>query len=185
MDAVPLPVYLQSDRTPISQALAQLRQLSRGAIVLQDGSRLQLLFAGDLLRARAQGTINVQSVRVDRELTVIADEAAQERSLDLRNPFNSQEQYATYFNVLNTDYAVPASQTRGLGRSLGPGPGMAVVITRSETLGAALRMAGGYECDGEPRHYFPEPSVSVGERCPEYPLCSRSDGKIPTVRMSI
>jgi hypothetical protein len=177
MDVVHLPVYLETDRTPIAAALATLKQVSCGALLIR-GETLRLIFAGDLLRARALGIINVQSVQESKPVGALGAEEVVEHQIDFRKPFDFRRQIETVLASRNLDYALPPPASAD-------DPATVMILTRSETLALSLRMDGGYECDGRPRHYFPEPRVTAGEPCPEYPICSRTDGRIPTVHPAV
>jgi hypothetical protein len=179
MDVVSIPSYLQSESTSVSEALANLRQRERGGLVIQDGDACRLLFAGDLLRARAAGVTMVQDVQGGRPVLVLDETHANTRGLDLRSPFNTGAEYQDMLNAGDHDYAVAAPSIRVMP------PGTAVVVTRSELFGVSLRMPGGYECNGKPQHSFPEPRVSPGEQCPFYPECERADGTVPTVHPAL
>lgn len=175
MDVVSIPSYLQSGSTSVAEALADLRERERGGLVIQDGDACRLLFAGDVLRARAAGVTIVQEVQGGRPVVVLDETHESTRGLDLQSPFNTGAQYQDFLSAGHHDYAVAAPSIRVMP------PGTATVVTRSELFGLSLRMSGGYECNGKPQHFFPEPRVSPGEPCPFYPECERADGTVPTV----
>jgi hypothetical protein len=194
VDSIDVPIYRQLGQDSIEDALAELRRKQRGGILIEDRGRYRLLFAGDLLRARHDGRLNVQDVPGGEPAMVATEEHAAAYGLDLDQPLHSWQQYETILDAHRRRYAVPAPAlppitvrpahplTRVGGHTVFA---TATIVTRSEEYGALLRMTGGYECDGEPKHFFPEPYAQAGDNCPLYPECSRTDGSIPKVIASI
>jgi hypothetical protein len=177
MDSIDVPIYKQSGRIGIDDALGELRRKERGGVLIQDGNRYRLLFAGDLLRARRAGVLNVQDVSGGEPVMVTTEEHAISHGLDLHEPHRTRRQFENILDYYNHSYTLPMpSQPSTTGTTT-----ITKVVTRSEDLGQMLRMTGGYECTGEPKHFFPRPYVRAGDNCPRRPECSRADGSTPKV----
>ena len=166
--AIPLVV---SD-TRVTDAIELLRRRQRsGLVVDRANDHYHLLHAGDLLRARANKTVVVADVPGGHPVHLLDIGSAQKFGLDLIRPNRTPVEYERMFKAQKvTDYAL-----------VGDSGDTAVIVTRHEPQGDSLMMAGGYECSGTPTHYFPEPRVSVGEECPQYPECSDPSGT-PKIR---
>jgi hypothetical protein len=156
----------------VSSALDLLHHRERsGLVVHSSADTYQLLHAGDLLRARDVDISVVGSVTGGYEVFVVEPPIAQSFGVDLVRPGRTPGQYEDMLDKHTTQYAL-----------VGETYDTAMIVTRHESQAEALKISGGYECSGSPTHYFPQPRVSLGDRCPEYPLCSSPDGVVPTIR---
>src|ERR1019366_2038315 len=110
-------------------------------------------FAGDLLRARRAGLGNVQDISGGEPVMVTTEEHAVSHGLDLLDPRRTLRQFETLLDRFNMGYALPMpSQPSSTVRTAVP-----KVVARSKNLRRCLLTTGGYECDGEPKNFFPQP----------------------------
>jgi hypothetical protein len=180
MDSIDVPIYLQSDRTRIDDALQELRRRKRGGLLVRGKDECRLLFAGDLLRARRDGISAVQRISGGQPVMVVTEEHARSHGVDLRDLQRRPREFETMMEHHQRSYAISDPRAPSSVSHAVP-----MLVTRSEELGRFLRMTGGYECNGDPKHFFPQPYASAGDDCPLYPECSRPDGSIPKVKASI
>lgn len=173
VDVVTLP--LVPPETQIGAALRILREQRRSGLVTRDrdGSNYRLLYAGDLLRARAAHTPTVGDVPDARPVLVLNARLAQSFALDLVRPMATGLSYERMLGERGFTYALAGESDDAV-----------MIVTLREDLAYALRGTGGYECDGQPTHYFPQPRVNLRDPCPRYPECSRPDGAMPTIRLA-
>ena len=183
MDSIDVPIYQQSDRTSIDHALKELRRMKRGGLLIRNRDEYRLLFAGDLLRARRDGMVTVQDIPAGYPVMVATDEHVHIHGLNLLEPQRTGQGYEAMLDQHKVRFGV-LMRDAPLGLSSGGVTATRRVVTRFETLVATLSMTGGYECDGVPKHYFPEPYASAGEECPLRGECRRNDGSTPRVRVS-
>ncbi|MEO8076574.1 MAG: hypothetical protein ABI818_09620 [Acidobacteriota bacterium] len=172
MDVVTLPlVYSQA---PVAQALELLRQYQRAGVVrYADNDTYELLFAGNLLRARAAGKTTVGEVEGGRRILIADAPIAREFHIDAVRPHRTYQQVEQMLDARGAQYALIAAANAEV-----------MIITRHEGLKEMLSATGGFECDGTPTHYFPEPDVALGQKCPLIPECSRPDGNPPTIQVA-
>lgn len=170
MDVVFLPLVWPA--TSVKDALDLLREYKRAGLVCQMQNDLyQLMYAGDLLRARAHAATTIADVHQRRPVLLVDEVRARPFGVDIVRPRRTSLQFEKLFDFSNVQYGL-----------VGEASDMCLIVTRHEGQTEALRLTGGYECNGTPTHYFPEPRVTVGQVCPEFPLCSRPDGSTPTIR---
>lgn len=170
MDVVVLPMVWPD--TKVNVALEMLQAHRRAGVVRQDlNDTYRLLFAGDLLRARAAGVSVAGEVEGGRPIFLVDSSTATAFNADLIRPRRTWAAYEQMLDALDAHYGL-----------VGETGNEAMIVTRHEDETVALSTTGGFECTGRPTHYFPEPRVSVGEVCPLFPECSRSDGTTPTIR---
>jgi hypothetical protein len=170
MDVVILPLI--SPDTSVMTALGLLRDRQRsGLVVEQLSEEYTLLYSGDMLRARAAKISWIGQVPGGRPMLRLRIEHARKYELDLVRPLKTWQSYERMLASNGVNYALSGSSRD-----------TAVVVTLHEGLAEMLMMTGGYECSGTPTHYFPEPRVRVGERCPLYPECSAPGGGVPKIR---
>ena len=169
MGVVMLPIV--SSTTTVDVALKLLRERKRGGVVVahRDGT-YRLLYASDLFRAKAQKVDTVAGVRKRRPVLLLDNSKARKYRVDLVRPLDTWQQYERMLTKLETDFALALDFQ-----------GSAVVITRHELQEDALSTSGGYRCNGQPRHYFPDPYVSARVPCPRYPECSLPGGAVPKI----
>ena len=172
MDVVTLPlVYSQA---PVSHALELLQQHRRAGVVrYTENDIYDLLFAGNLLRARAAKKKTVGDVEGGRRILIADAAIAMEFNVDAVRPHRTYQQVEEMLDVHGAQYAL-----------IGAASTEVMLITRHEGLKEMLSMTGGFECDGTPTHYFPEPDVALGQKCPRIPECSRADGKPPKIQVA-
>lgn len=168
MDSVELPLFLPDES--ISNALSELRAKNRSGLVVGEGNGYLLLYAGDLLRARASGATTLRDVANGEPVVILENHHIQQFQLDLTTPKNTWKEYEKFLQSVGSRYTLTGT-TRDT----------AMVVTASETDVMALTLTGGYQCDGTPTHSFPRPRVGDGQDCPMWPECSRSDGQRPKV----
>lgn len=106
MDSVEVPVYKQSDRTTINDALSELRRWERGAIVIHDQTGYRLLFAGELLRARRDGVEIVQDIAGGEPMLAATEKEARSHDLNLHWPEDSQHQFEAILDEYNYHYVL-------------------------------------------------------------------------------
>lgn len=169
MDVVMLP--LVSPQTPVPSALDLLRRRERSGLVVESDNEYTLLYAGDLLRARARQIATVGEVPKARPVPLLDADQARKFDLDLVRPRRTWQSYERVLDSLGALYGL-----------VGDSQDMAMIVTRHEGLTYMLKTTGGYECSGKPTHYFPEPRVSNGDDCPLYPECSAPGGGVPKIR---
>jgi hypothetical protein len=170
MDVVMIPLVRPQEQ--VSSALDLLYRRERSGLLVQSPSDTYRLFhAGDLLRGRAADISVVERVTGGYEVLVVELSVAQSFGVDLIRPFRTPRQCEGMLDRYRARYAL-----------VGEAYDTAMIMTRHEGQAAALTMTGGYECSGLPTHRFPEPRVSVGDRCPENPHSSGPDGGVPTIR---
>jgi hypothetical protein len=199
MNAVSVPLYQASSAVSLADILNDLRRLGRSGIVIEEGDEYRLVFAGELLSARAQGAKSLQdflaiaqprgaaaiaqprgaytstalavSGGVEYEtMLLLGDSHAQRFRIDLVRPLRSWQEYETLFLTESSSFALAGATLDS-----------ALVVTAHEGGGEALTLTGGYQCDGTPTHYFPRPRVSAGQTCPKFHPQPRPDGTPPQV----
>ena len=169
MDVVMLPlVWPHSD---ITWALQQMRKHERGGVVMNDASdNYTLFYAGNLLRARAKHAVKMQQVEGGHPVVLPSDDHVQTFKLDLIRPNRTWQAYEQMLVNVKSSYALTGQSADAV-----------MIVTQHEGQTATL-MTGGYECNGTPTHYFPEPRVWLGEDCPQFPECVGPGGTTPTIR---
>lgn len=156
MDVISLP--LLSNQDSLHLALARLKSYERaGVVVREDSDHFRLLHAGKLLTARADGYQLLSQVAGGEEVYVMTSVDVSNYSVDLVQPLATPGQYQSMFNApaFAFDFAL-----------VGVDQDIAMIVTRSETKKEALQGSGGYECNGTPKHFFPEPRVTARQNCP-------------------
>jgi hypothetical protein len=154
MEAVSLPLVLKTET--VHQALARLKSTERSGVVVDDGKDIfRLLYAGDLLVAREACTKFLSDVPAGEQIHLVSQADVKAHNLDLVRPLSSESQYNQLFANLAENFAL-----------IGADHDTAMLVTRHEIERETLVMTGGYQCNGTPIHYFPRPSVKVGEPCP-------------------
>jgi CBS domain-containing protein len=170
MDVVMLP--LVDARTTVSDALAIMtRQRRAGVVVQRNDDDYTILDAGTLLRARARGVTRVNRVAGAEKVQLLSPAVARKHRVDIVRPQRTWAQYEAMLEKADRRYSL-----------VGASNDTAMVVTASEQLTAALSMAGGYECTGTPRHFFPKPRVNPGATCPDYPICKVHGGGVSKIR---
>jgi hypothetical protein len=172
MDVVMIPLVWPGEG--VESALDVLRRRERAGLVVNNDPvhGYRLLHAGDMLRARQAGVPVVGEVTGGYPVLVVEPTLAESFHLDLVRPTLTWSQYEEVLDKHGTQFAL-----------VGESDDTAMVVTRHEEQTETLRGTGGYQCNGVSPHYFPEPRVSLGDRCPEYPLCSSPDGE-PVIRQA-
>lgn len=163
MDSVEIPFLLPNTR--IDSALSELRARKRAGLVMKGKSKSRVLYAGDLLYGRKSGVVTLGDVETGSAIVTLQDKDITKFKLDLDEPTRTWKQYESFLRSVDCGYTL-----------LGTSGSSARIVTVSEEYGTALRLTGGYECDGEPTHYFPLPRVVIGENCPLWPACRPKDG---------
>jgi hypothetical protein len=164
MDVVMVPLVWPG--TPVGEALELLKRRERSGLVVQNPDEsYHLLYAGDLLRARAAGVSTVGEVERRHRVLTLNAEWASTYALDLVTPRRTGQNYERFLATEGAEYALA-----------GDSYDTVMIVTHHEGQTEALTMTGGYRCTGTPTHYFPEPRVSSGEQCPLYPECSQKSG---------
>lgn len=155
MDIVALP--LLTEATAVNLAVAVLKQCQRTGIVVDVGGHgpFKLFHAGEILAARATHLGRIADLSGGDVIELVSGQDAKSHRLDLVQPMATQSQYEAYFRGIVPDFAV-----------VGAGNGIALLVTRSEQFAEILQGPGGYQCTGNPQHYFPLPRVTLGQRCP-------------------
>ena len=130
---------------------------------LEVPDRYRLLYAGDLLQARAAKVPTVGEVRGGHAVLVLDDKIAASDGLDLVFPMRTGQLYENMLVRRGVDYCLT-----------GAAEDTVTIVTLHEDQGYAL-MGPAYQCNGQRKtHYFPEPRVSPGQRCPKIPSCGRT-----------
>lgn len=101
---------------------------------------------------------------------LLAPEHIASFKLDLVRPLRSQAQFQKFLAQSKHNYGL-----------VGATRDVAMIVTASELYARGLTLTGGFQCNGNPTHYFPLPYVVLGQNCPKYPECSRPSGAIPTI----
>jgi hypothetical protein len=133
------------------------------------GSDSRLIFIGRLFEARDRGVdmlaqVQGQPIHIhDRVETgdMVLDQVRQ-------SLFNTPDQFENLFK----GFLPP--DTRFI--LAGQAGARAVLVSGHETWAAMVGNTQVYECNGSPKHYFPDPQVSEGETCPKWPECTAPGG---------
>jgi hypothetical protein len=171
MDSLVLQLVRPS--TSVVDALELLKASRRGGLVRQNPypyDSYDLIYAGALLRARAKGVRLISGVTEAETIMFVDMPTVRSFDLDAVKPFQTADSYEKLLDHHRVSFGIVGETTADV-----------MIVTRHEWQTAALSVTGGFQCNGTPTHYFPMPSVALGQRCPEYPLCSRPDGLVPTI----
>jgi len=170
MDVVILPLVWQT--TPVGDALEMLKDSKRAGVVREnpDGT-YRLLFAGDLLRARAAGKTLVEHVQGGRDVLLTDASMAASANVDLVRPHRTWQPWEQLLDARAVEYGLIGANSEHV-----------MLVTRHEGLKDMLSATGGFECTGTPTHFFPEPEVKVNTNCPLFPACQRADGTTPQIQ---
>jgi hypothetical protein len=165
VNVVTIPLARPDDQ--IGPLLEALQTSGRAGLVvhefLEEPDRYRLLYAGDLLQARAAGVPTVGEVRGGHTVLVLDDKIAASDGLDLVFPMRTEQPYEVMLERRGVDYCLA-----------GAAEDTVMLVTLHEDQGWAL-MGPVYQCNGQRMtHYFPEPRVSPGQRCPKIPSCGRN-----------
>jgi hypothetical protein len=169
MEVVTLPL-VEPDVT-VPEALGRLTAAGRAGVVIADPGRYVLLYAGDLLRARDAGVAQVGAIPTAESVAIMDSTLAERFGVDLVRPRLSPDSYERLLDDRQANYVL-----------IGEGPRDVMLVTRHEGLEEMLALTGGYECTGNPRHYFPQPYVTVGQTCPLFPACAVAGAPPSTIR---
>jgi hypothetical protein len=168
MDSVDIPFF--SGGESIATALKQMRAKNRSGVVVEGEGGYQLLHAGDLLYARDKGLAALGEVGGGHPVILLQKEHVKEFELNSVNPKSTWEEYETLLQNVGHRYTLLSATGN-----------TATLVTASELDALSLTLTGGYQCDGTPTHYFPQPRVSDGEDCPKWPECNCPGGRKPKV----
>jgi hypothetical protein len=170
MDVVILPLVWHT--TPVAEALEMLKDNKRAGVVREnpDGT-YRLLFAGDLLRARATAKTLVEQVQGGRDILLMDAPMATSANVDLVRPHRTWQPWEHLLDARAVEYALIGANSEHV-----------MLVTRHESLKDMLSTTGGFECTGTPTHFFPEPEVGVNMDCPLFPACQRTDGTTPKIQ---
>lgn len=170
MDVVMLP--LVAEGTGLDSALSLLRRSERAGLVVHPpfSDSYGLLYAGDLLRGKAEHVGTLGSVTGTRPVLVLDAALSESYGLDLVRPDTTRISYETMLIARGFEYALA-----------GEAGDTAMIVTLHEEQGETLRSTGGYQCGGHPRHYFPEPRVRLGQMCPYAPHDAGPGGLAPVI----
>lgn len=163
MDSVEIP--LCSAGETIDGALGELRAKNRSGVVVQSAGGYRLLHAGDLLYARDKGLATLGDVDDGQPVILLQEEHVKEFRLNTTNPKSTWHEYEAFLRDVAHRYTLLSTTGN-----------TAMIVTASELDTLALTLTGGYQCDGTPTHYFPQPRVSDGEDCPKWPECTGPGG---------
>ncbi len=169
MEPIKLPFF--SSITRIDDALDQMRAKRRSGLVVEGLSAPKLLYAGDLLYARKEGAVTLGDIQRGEPLILLLNKRIVEFPVGSVEPKGKKKQYERHLKSPEQRYAL-----------VGTSGESAMVVAASESYALAVTLTGGYECDGNPTHYFPLPRVIAGQTCPLWPACSRPDGTKSKVR---
>lgn len=169
MDSVKLPSFSSTAR--VDDALDQLRVKKRSGLVIKGIRKQRLLHTGDLLYAQAEGILTLGDVERGQPVLLLQDKDIAKFKLDSAKPERTGKQYERYLHSIKHRYTL--IDTTG---------DSVMVVTASELDALALTDTGGYECDGNPTHYFPLPRVIPGQTCPLWPACGRPGGGKTKIR---
>jgi CBS domain-containing protein len=164
MDSVGVPLCPEDES--VDDALGELRAKNRSGIVVQSAGGYRLLHVGNLLYARARGLGTLADIDGGQPVILLQAHHIKEFQLDIINPGNTWQQYETFLRGVAHRYTL--LNTTG---------NTAMLVTASEKDALTLTLTGGYQCDGTPTHYFPEPRVIDGEDCPKWPECMGPGGR--------
>jgi hypothetical protein len=164
VDSVDVPLCSAGDA--IDGALAVLRAKNRSGVVVQSASGYRLLHVGDILYARDRGLATLGDVDGGQPVIQLEAQHVKEFRLNTTSPKSTWQEYETFLRGVAHRYTLLS--TTG---------STAMLVTASELDTLALTLTGGYQCDGTPTHYFPQPRVSNGEDCPKWPECTGPGGR--------
>jgi hypothetical protein len=170
MDTIDLPLYRSDFNKSLAEVLSHLKERQRGGLVLKTEDQYQLFYLGDLLECQATGATQLSAVQGGKPIQLLHNNDALTYQVDLIRPQQSAVGYTQLLKAYGRDYAL-AGETDDV----------ALLITRSEQFGYALRVTGGYQCNGTPTHFFPYPRVVAGQTCPKYPECQLPDNSVTKI----
>jgi len=168
MEVVTLPVVSQSSK--VSDALAKMNEYKRAGVVRHDPSedKYRVLFVRDLLRAQDNGTPSIAQVEGGSDILILDPVTASAFGVDAVRPHRTYLEAEKMLDARGVGYALLAASWDE-----------AMLMTRYEKYSHNLTSR--YKCNGTPTHVFPEPYVSPGQQCPDYPLCSGPGSAPPTI----
>jgi hypothetical protein len=130
---------------------------------LETPDRYRLLYIGDLIQARAAGVPTVGEVEGGHTVLVLDNSIAASDGLDLVLPMRTEQPYEDLLARHNVNYCLA-----------GAADDTVMIVTLHEDEGWAL-MGPVFQCNGQRKtHYYPEPRVYLGQRCPRMPSCGRN-----------
>ena len=164
MDSIDVPLCAAGQT--IDGALDELRAKNRSGVVVESAGGYRLLHAGNLLHARDRGLGTLGDVDGGQPVILLQAQHVREFRLDTTSPKNTWQEYQTFLRGASHRYTL-----------LSATGSTAMLVTALEKDVLALTLTGGYQCDGTPTHYFPEPRVNDGEDCPKWPECAGPGGR--------
>ncbi len=168
MDSVKLPFLTRE--TSVDEALMRLRERQRSGVVIEVPHTHVLLHTGDLLYGRAKRVKTLGDIGVGERVILLRDKQFTQFNLDPVHPERTGRQFEVFLNNVGHRYAL-----------IGTHGDTVTIVTASELDTMALTQTGGYQCDGNPTHYFPLPRVVSGQVCPMWPACSKIDNSKPKI----
>jgi hypothetical protein len=152
MDAIWLPVFRQSD--DLQAAKVAMDESKHSGVIVVDADRYDLVCIGSVMDAIGRGATKLSEAS-DRDPVHLAGVAdAAHNGVDLIRPLKTRTEYEALLRRVNRTYVLVAhAYTSGL------------LVTMRESDAASLSST--YYCNGSKTHYFPKPSVKVGEDCPK------------------
>jgi hypothetical protein len=168
MQIVDLPL-MHTAATP-QQALNAMRAAQRSAVVLDHDGTTSLVMGGAIAAAWKEGLPTLDAIADRKSVTTLTPEVSAQHSLDTGNPFNTQDEFHTFFSTVAPNYAIPLITDAHRQAD----PTFVSVITASETMLPSLVMLGAYICNGPSRHTFPDPDVTNQEACPLCPSAAHA-----------
>jgi CBS domain-containing protein len=162
MEAIDLPLIPSS--TSVADALDVLEQKKRAGLIVENGNEYTLLYWRHLLQADHDQIRLVSGINDGIPVHLLTHQDAITHSIDLVRPLKSIAQYGGFFSH-------PSRESLDFALA-GATQDVAIVVTRSEAYKDLLASStGGFKCTGRPVHFFPDPTVKNGDRCPKYPPC--------------
>ena len=172
MDLVTVPLLSPNDE--ISSALDLLKRVRRSGLVRQDATDVYtLLYIGRLRRAQAKGLARLEDCEGGHRIVVLDLPLAGTFGLDLVRPLRTAVEYEQMLDARAAEYALVAENVRDV-----------MLVTRYERLTVMLSATGGYECTGNPTHFYPDPDVQLGDKCPERAECWVDGAPEPIIQLS-
>ena len=153
-----------------SQALAQLWDTKQAGLIVEKlGGEFCLAWANVLGDARRNQLTEVANASGLVQVYQVQRSDLGQFNLDLVHPHRTPTEYERLLDTSATEYGMLSSTGDA-----------AIVVTRHETL--RIQLSGlVLECDGPPRHVFPQPEKQVGDDCP---LCPIIAGRQPKIQVA-
>jgi hypothetical protein len=154
MDAVWLPVLKRT--VDLHQVLTAMDEAKRSAVMVEDAEGCDLVYIGSVLEALDQGVQTLSNLGGLEAVHVADIPDANAYQVDLIRPLRTPLEYERLLETVVGPYAMVAlAHERGL------------LVTLHEGAARDASQWNTWYCNGPVTHYFPKPTVQVGDNCPK------------------